>query len=111
MDVLHCELLLRLPAANIKNLFCDSSVHVLCVAKWWPAGMLVHCVTSPFYGKQKFVHCSVCEVRIHCVCLQLEEAEQAAITAMGESVYKCNACAKLLGSSGNDKAPAKSLEL
>jgi hypothetical protein len=65
---------------------------------------------KPFYGKQKFVRCGACEIRFHCVCLQLEEAEQAAITATGESVFKCNACAKASGSNSIDKAPAKSLE-
>jgi hypothetical protein len=44
------------------------------------------------------------------VSLQLGEAEQAAITATGESVYKCNLCAKASGSNSIDKAPAKSLE-
>jgi hypothetical protein len=58
-----------------------------------------------FYGKQKFVRCGACETRIHCVCLQLGEAEQATITATGESVYKCDACAKSLGSSSNVKVP------
>jgi hypothetical protein len=65
---------------------------------------------EPFYGKQKCVRCGACETRIHCVCLQRGEAEQAAITATGESVYKCDACAKSLGSSRNVKAPAKSPE-
>jgi hypothetical protein len=64
----------------------------------------------PFYGKQKFVRCGACETRIHCVSLQLGEAEQAAITATGESVYKCDACAKLLGSSSSVKAPSNSPE-
>jgi hypothetical protein len=42
------------------------------------------------------------------VCLQLGEAEQATISATGESVYRCDACAKSLGSSSSVKAPAKS---
>jgi hypothetical protein len=44
------------------------------------------------------------------VCLQIGEAEQATVAATGESVYKCNACAKSLGSSSNGKAPVKSPE-
>jgi hypothetical protein len=62
---------------------------------------------KPFYGKQKFVRCGASEIGIHCVCLQLGEAEQATISATGESVYKCDACAKLLSSSSNVKSPAK----
>jgi hypothetical protein len=65
---------------------------------------------NPFYGKQKLVRCGAYEVRIHCVCLQLGEAEQAAISATGESVYRCDVCAKSLGSSSSVKAPSKSLE-
>ncbi|PNF41597.1 hypothetical protein B7P43_G11564 [Cryptotermes secundus] len=60
---------------------------------------------KPFYGKEKFIRCGVCEVRSHCACLQLGEAEQATLTAEGESVYKCNACAN---SSGIDMNPAHS---
>jgi hypothetical protein len=63
---------------------------------------------KPFYGKQKFLHCGACDIRIHCMCLQLGEAEQATISVTGESAYKCDSCAKTLGSSSNDKAPAKS---
>jgi hypothetical protein len=44
------------------------------------------------------------------VCLQLGEAKQAAISATGESVYRCAACAKSLGSSSSVKAPSKSPE-
>jgi hypothetical protein len=44
------------------------------------------------------------------VCLQLGEPEQATLTTTGESVYKCDACAKSLGSSRNVKAPTKSNE-
>jgi hypothetical protein len=65
---------------------------------------------KPFYGKKRFVLCDAREIRIHCVCVQLGEAELATITATGESVYKCNACAKSLGSGSIDKTPAKSLE-
>ncbi|XP_033608317.1 uncharacterized protein LOC117282512 [Cryptotermes secundus] len=60
---------------------------------------------KPFYGKQKFIRCGVCEVRSHCACLQLGEAEKATLTAEGESVYKCNACAN---SSGIDMDPTNS---
>jgi hypothetical protein len=62
---------------------------------------------KPFYGKQKFFRCGACEVRIHCVCLQLREAKQVAISATGESVYRCDVCAKSLGSSSSVKASAK----
>jgi hypothetical protein len=65
---------------------------------------------KPFYGKQKFFLCCECDIRIHCVCLQLGDAEQAAISATAQSAYKCDSCAKTLGSSDNDKAPAKSPE-
>jgi hypothetical protein len=65
---------------------------------------------KPFYGKQKFVRCGACETRINSVCLHLGEAEQAAISATGESVYKCDACAKSMGCTSNYKAPAKSPE-
>jgi hypothetical protein len=65
---------------------------------------------KPFCGKHKFVRCDACEIQIHCVCLQLGEVEQATVTETGESVYKCNACAKSLGSSSNDKALPKSME-
>ncbi|PNF33865.1 hypothetical protein B7P43_G07227 [Cryptotermes secundus] len=61
---------------------------------------------KPFYGKQKFIRCGVCEVRSHCACLQLGETEQATLIAEGESVYKCNACAN---SSGIDMDPTNSL--
>lgn len=44
------------------------------------------------------------------MCLQLGDAELATVTATGESTYKCNACAKALDSSDNDKTPAKSPE-
>ncbi|PNF20345.1 hypothetical protein B7P43_G12886 [Cryptotermes secundus] len=60
---------------------------------------------KPFYGKQKFIRCGVCEVRSHCACLQLGEAEQATLTAEGESIYKYNACAN---SSGIDMDPTNS---
>jgi hypothetical protein len=52
--MLNCVLLLRLPAAKFKNLFHDSSVYVLCMASWWPAGMLVHYVTSHFMENRSF---------------------------------------------------------
>jgi hypothetical protein len=65
---------------------------------------------KPFCGKQKFVCCGACEVRIHCMCLQLAEAKQVAISTTGESVYRCDACAKSLGSSTSVKALSKSPE-
>jgi hypothetical protein len=107
--VLHCVLLLLLPAANVKNLFCDSCVHVLCVASWWPAGMLVHYVTSHFMeNRNLFV---VGHVKFEFIaCLQLGKARQAALSVTGESVYRCDACAKSLGSSSSVKAPSKSPE-
>jgi hypothetical protein len=42
------------------------------------------------------------------VCLQLDEANQATVTTTGKSAFKCDACAKTLGSSSNDMALAKS---
>jgi hypothetical protein len=64
---------------------------------------------KPFIGKQKFVGYGVCDIGIHWVCLQLSEADQAAITATGKSAFKRDACAKTLGPSSNDKAPVKFL--
>jgi hypothetical protein len=63
-----------------------------------------------FYGKQKFVRCGACDIRTHCVCLQLGDAEQVTISATVESTYKCDSCAETLGSSDKDKIPAKSPE-
>jgi hypothetical protein len=66
--VLHCVLLLRLPATNV-NLFCGSSVRVLCLASWWPAGMLVHYVTSHFMeNRNLFVVGHVKFEYIACIC-------------------------------------------
>jgi hypothetical protein len=65
---------------------------------------------KPFYGKQKYIRCGVCEIRVHCVCLQLGDDEMATVTATGESTYKCNKCAKELEPSDDDKTPAKSPE-
>jgi hypothetical protein len=64
----------------------------------------------PFFGKQKFIRCGACEIRFHCVCLQLGEAEQATLTATGESAYNCDACSKASGSNSIDKAHVKSPE-
>jgi hypothetical protein len=56
---------------------------------------------KPFYGKQKFIHCSACYIRVHSVCLKLGEPELASLTSMGKSLYKCAAC-KALGSRSMD---------
>jgi hypothetical protein len=67
--VLHCMLLLQLSAANVKKLFCDSSVRVLCLVSWWLAGMLVHHVTSSFVENTSlFVVVSLKFRYIVCVC-------------------------------------------
>jgi hypothetical protein len=41
--------------------------------------------------------------------LQWREADQATITATGKSASKCQASAKIFGSSRNDKAPVSVL--
>jgi hypothetical protein len=100
--VLHCVLLLRLPTVNVKIVFCDSA---LVCSVWLHGASRDACPVcdKPFYGKQKFVRCSGCDISI----LQLGEAEQASISATGESAYKCDSCAKSLGSSDNDKLQTK----
>jgi hypothetical protein len=69
---------------DVKYIFCDSTVGLFCVATWGPAGMLVQYVTSHFM-ESKNVRCGACEIRFHCVCLQLGEAEQSTLSATGES--------------------------
>jgi hypothetical protein len=44
---------------------------------------------------------------MRCMCLQLGEADLATLTTMGESLYKCKACAKALGSRSKNKTPAQ----
>jgi hypothetical protein len=67
--VLHCVLLLRLPTVNVKNVLCDSSVGVLCVASWVPTGMLAQYVTSHFMeNRSLFVVVYVIFEFIACVC-------------------------------------------
>jgi hypothetical protein len=83
---------------------------VLVCSVWLHGACRDACPVSdkPFYGKQKFVLWGACDIRIHCVCLQHGEAEQATLSATGESAYQCDSCAKSSGSSGIDMAPAKS---
>jgi hypothetical protein len=49
---------------------------------------------KPFYGKQKFVCCGGCDIRIHYRCLQFGEADEAALTATSGPIFKRDACAK-----------------
>jgi hypothetical protein len=83
-DMLHWVLLLRPPAANIrilvvathftpatsmKNLLCDFSVRVLCLASWWQVGIFVHYATSHFMeNRSLFVVLSVTLEYTACVC-------------------------------------------
>jgi hypothetical protein len=108
-DGLHYVLLFRLPpvkhvyrfwpvtctpAASIKKL--SSDFVFVC-----SAGIMVArrdaCALrdKQFYRKQKFVRCGVCNIRIHCGCLQFSGADLATLTATGESVFNRDACAKL----------------
>jgi hypothetical protein len=61
---------------------------------------------KPFYGKQKFIRCSACDIHVHSMCLQLGEAELASLTATGENLYKCSVC-KALGSRSMDTTQAQ----
>jgi hypothetical protein len=72
--------------------------------------MLVHYVTSHFMENRNLFFVGHAKFEFIACCLQLGEAKQAPISATGESIYKCDACAKLLGPSSNIKAPAKSPE-
>jgi endogenous inhibitor of DNA gyrase (YacG/DUF329 family) len=103
MDMLHCVLLLRLPATNVKSfvlwLQCLCALPGLMVASRDACPLC----DKPFYRKQKFLRSGTCDIRVHCMCLQLEDAELATVAATGERTYKCNACAKKLDSSSNDK--------
>jgi hypothetical protein len=81
---------------SIKNLFCSYSVS--CAL---PGFMVVSHDACPFCdnqfcGKRNFVRCGVCDIGIHWVCLQLDEADQATITETGKSAFKHDAYAKTL---------------
>jgi hypothetical protein len=87
-DMLHCELLLPPPAADFKDFpwlqrSCSRPGLVVASRDARPL------CDKPFYEKQKFIRCSDCDIRVHCVCLRLGEVELAALTATGESLYKC----------------------
>jgi hypothetical protein len=99
--LLCCVLLLPLPATKVKDSLWLQGPRS-------PPGLMVAgedacpLCDKPFYGKQKCIRCSACDIRMHCVCLQLGEAELASLTMMGDTLYKCTAC-KALGSRSMDK--------
>jgi hypothetical protein len=40
---------------------------------------------KPFYGKQKFIRCGVCDSRFHCNCLQAGVTEACVSASTGKS--------------------------
>jgi hypothetical protein len=62
---------------------------------------------KPFYGKQKTTRCGGCELHFHSACLQISDTEQVFYTSTGKSTFQCEACTKLLCSTGNDDTPVR----
>jgi hypothetical protein len=46
----------------------------------------------PFYGKQKCIRCSVCELRFHCNCLKTNVSECNVDATTGKSSFMCDNC-------------------
>jgi hypothetical protein len=63
---------------------------------------------KPFYGKQKFIRCSKCDLRFHCNCLQTGVTETNVNASTGKSTYKCDSCKKLTEDTTNEHSIARS---
>ncbi|XP_023703785.1 uncharacterized protein LOC111862535 [Cryptotermes secundus] len=63
-----------------------------------------HCrlCEKPFYGKQKSIHCGVCDSRFHCNCVPNCSPEPGVSATTGKSSYKCDNCNKLTGDAANE---------
>lgn len=82
-----------LTAAKLQN---ESTVNVLDTV-FRSAEHILILIKIVLYYYYSF-RCGVGNTRIHRVCLRSDEADQAGVTVGGESAFKCDALAKLLGS-------------